>query len=168
MVRRLTTALACAAALALAPAAHADGDPASDILFASDVYLPYSPKPGRHISRILIRTLRQARRHGYPMKVALIESPADLGAYPSLFGHPRKYADLLSEELMYGEIEPHLLIVMPAGYAGVRLVPNHRRILRGVPIRRRKRSNGLVRAAIEAVAKLATAAGHPTKIPFIP
>jgi hypothetical protein len=168
MVRRLTTALACAAALALAPAALADGDPASDILFASDVYLPYSPKPGKHLSRILVRTLRQARKHGYPMKVALIQGPADLGAYPTLFGHPRKYAELLNEELGYGELEPHLLVVMPAGFAGVRLVSNHRRILRGVPIQRRKRANGLVRAAIEAVAKLATAAGHPTKIPFIP
>jgi hypothetical protein len=65
-------------------------------------------------------------RAQFAIKVALIASPADLGALPSLFGKPQKYADYLEEEIRFGGMQP-LLVVMASGYGTVGLNPPARR-----------------------------------------
>ena len=95
--------------LALAPAAAlADGDPASDVLLAQDVYYPYAPKASKPLTTALDALLKRVRAAGYPMKVALVEAPSDLGAYPNLFGDTQNYANLLAKEIAFNS-RPHLL-----------------------------------------------------------
>jgi hypothetical protein len=163
-VRR--AALLLAAALALAPVAPvlADGDPASDVLLAQDVYYPYAPKASPRLSGTLDRLLQRVRAAGYPMKVALIEAPSDLGAYPNLFGDTQNYTNLLAKEIAFNS-RPHLLVVMPTGFGGDNLGASVDSALRGITIDRAAKSDGLVQAALAAVARIATANGHPTPVP---
>jgi hypothetical protein len=165
---RRATALLTAVAVLLAPtAARADGDPASDILLLQDAYLPYFPAPAKPLAQTLTRLLAQVRKAGYPMKVALIESAGDLGAYPEMLGKPEPYAKLLESELAFKVKRPHLLVVMPGGFAGRNLGPEATAALAKVQIDQGAKSDGLVRAALEAVARTATANGHPTQVPDV-
>src|SRR5215212_2656638 len=158
-------ALLTVAVLALAPsAASADGDPASDVLLAQDAYYPYAPKASKPLSTALDVLMRRVRAAGYPMKVALIQTPSDLGAYPNLFGDTQNYANLLSKEIAFNS-HPHLLVVMPSGFAGDNLGPKVDSALRGITIDQDAKSDGLVTAALAAVARIATANGHPTPVP---
>jgi hypothetical protein len=102
------------AALVLATVAAADGDPASDYLFQSNVFLP-QPPPSKSASTALARAVAAAYARGYRVKVAVIASRNDLGAASSLFGQPGRYAQFLGTELSTFYAGP-LLIVMPGGY----------------------------------------------------
>src|SRR5438105_1386416 len=65
---------------ALMPAgAIADGDPASDVLLGENVFYPYSPPVSASLQKSLNATTAAAKRSGFPIKVALIASPVDLG-----------------------------------------------------------------------------------------
>jgi len=151
-----------------AGSALADGDPASDVLLFQDAYLPYFPAPSRPEVQTLTRLLGQVRRDGYPMKVALIQSNGDLGANPDLLGRPADYAELLESELTIRVKKPHLVIVMAeGGLAGRNLGPEGEEILDGIAIDTAAESDGLVRAAIQAVSEIATANGHETALPEI-
>jgi hypothetical protein len=162
MRRAAVLALALLAALpALAPA---DGDPASDVLLAQDAYYPYAPKVAPPLATALDDLLKRVRAAGYPMKVALIQTQADLGAYPNLFGDAQSYANLLAKEISFNA-KPHLLVVMPTGFAGDNLGPKVDQALSGLKVDQAAKSDGLVTSALAAVAKLATANGHPTPIP---
>jgi hypothetical protein len=162
MRRAAVLALALAA---LAPAAaSADGDPASDVLLAQDVYYPYAPKVSKPLTLALDGLLKRVRADGYPMKVALIEAPSDLGAYPSLFGDVQSYANLLSKEIAYNA-KPHLLVVMPTGFGGDNLGPKVDSALAGIKVDQAAKSDGLAQGALVAVARLATSNGHPTPVP---
>ena len=158
-------ALIALAALSLLPAAaSADGDPASDVLLAQDVYYPYAPKASPQMSKALNGLLVRMRKAGYPMKVALIQTPADLGAYPSLFGDTQSYANLLAKEIAFNS-RPHLLTVMPTGFGGDNLGANVNAALKGIKIDQAAKSDGLIQAALAAVARIATANGHRTPVP---
>ena len=109
----LAAIVGCAATLG-ASSSFADGDPASDVLFGSDVYLPYPP-PSKTTGQALRNAIASAYTRGYRLKVAVIATETDLGAIPSLFGKPTEYARFLGVELSMFYIGP-LLIVMPAGY----------------------------------------------------
>jgi hypothetical protein len=153
------------AVLALLPAtAVADGDPASDVLLAQDVYYPYAPKASKQMTTALNLLLARVRKSGYPIKVALIQTPADLGAYPSLFGDTQNYANLLAKEIAFNS-HPHLLIVMPSGFGGDNLGANVDSALKGIKVDDAAKSDGLVQAALAAVARIATANGHQTAVP---
>jgi hypothetical protein len=165
--RRATALITIVAALLGPAAARGDGDPASDVLLLQDAYLPYFPAPAKPLSRTLQRLLDQTRKAGYPMKVALIQSQGDLGAYPELFGKPSPYAKLLASEIAFKVKRPHLLVVMPAGLAGRNLGPQADALLAKVRVDTAARSDGLVRAALEAVARVASANGHPTQVPAV-
>src|SRR5205085_3146388 len=98
-----------------APASSlADGDPASDVLASDDVFLPY-PAPAKTPSDSLRRAVASAYRHGYRLKVAVVATPNDLGAIPSLFNKPTEYAKFLGAEISFMFVGP-LLILMPAGF----------------------------------------------------
>ncbi len=161
------TALALLAALGIAGPARADGDPASDILLAQDVFSPYAPRVSKPVARALDRVVGAAARAGWPVKVALIQAKADLGAYPQLLGRPQRYADLLAVEISFDR-KPHILTVMPNGFGGANLGPDARAVLAGVAIDRGASSDGLALGAARAVARLATAAGHPVQLPRLP
>ena len=124
--------LACT--LALAGPAHADGDPASDVLIGQDLFPGYgtlSPK----ITDELYSVTSAAEHAGYPVRIALIDSKQDLGAVPQEFGHPEKYAYFLDYEIN-PVVGGHILVVMPHGFglaSGGRpqSIPRERRQPRG-------------------------------------
>jgi hypothetical protein len=158
-------ALLALALVALGPsAAFADGDPASDVLLAQDVYYPYAPKVSKPLTTSLNGLLKRVRATGYPIKVALIQDPSDLGAYPSLFGDTQSYANLLAKEIAFNS-KPHLLVVMPTGFGGDNLGAHVDSALAGIKIDQAAKSDGLAQAALVAVARLATANGHATPVP---
>lgn len=168
MTRALPIALAVL--LVLSPAARANGDPASDVLLAQDSYLPYAPPVSENLKTALEDVLQAARDAGFPMKVALVQTASDLGSYPTLFNQPQAYADLLTRGLStanpHGEVEDvHLLTVMPGGFGGNNLGERVDDALQPVAIQTDAQSDGLAKAAIEAVARLATVNGFPVATP---
>ncbi|HEX3834722.1 MAG TPA: hypothetical protein VHW04_22250 [Solirubrobacteraceae bacterium] len=159
---RIALLLTAAAVLMLPSLAAADGDPASDTLLGENVFYPYSPPVARALQLKLNAQTAAAKRAGFPLKVALIAGPTDLGAIPSLFGKPQAYAKFLDQEISFRGAQP-LLVVMPAGY-GVQGVTGPARLaVSGLPKPAGKTSTDLARAAQTAVAKLVSASGHSVK-----
>jgi hypothetical protein len=107
--------LVAAAMLVLAPAARADGDPASDYLITQRAFLPFNAKVSAARAKELNALLVDAKKKGFPLKVAVIAERYDLGAVPSLFGKPQQYASFLGQEDYYF-FKDLLLVVMPQGY----------------------------------------------------
>ncbi|HEX6702951.1 MAG TPA: hypothetical protein VF101_19665 [Gaiellaceae bacterium] len=148
--------LVAAAALLSPAAARADGDPASDVLLSQNVFVTYTVKVPKAQSDELNALVAAAKNVGFGVKVALIATPADLGAVPSLFGKPKRYAEFLGREIVF--VYPgRLLVVMPGGYGVSRrgaLVPREQTALDALP---RPGSDGssLVRAADQAIRRLA-------------
>jgi hypothetical protein len=141
-------------AAALAGSAAGDGDPASDTLLSSNVFLPY-PAPSKRNAAELERVVARVYANGYRVKVAVIATRTDLGAIPSLFGRPETYAKFLGQELAFYYVGP-LLIVMPDAYGiydGGRTTAAEERVLwRLAPAG--KGANALATAATAAVRKL--------------
>jgi hypothetical protein len=162
-------ALLAAALLGLmvaAGAAPADGDPASDVLLNQDVFYPYSPAVSPAFESALNAETAAASRAGAPVKIALIESPADLGSVPELFGKPQQYADFLEQELVavQGQQRP-LLVVMASGLGIQGASAPVSSALATVQKPPGGRSDDLAQAAMGAVAKIAAADGHPIATP---
>jgi hypothetical protein len=156
--------LLAALALAVPVTALGDADPASDVLLLQHTFLPGSPLPSGELSEQLRGVTARARRAGFALKVAVIGSPSDLGAIPAMFGHPQRYAGFLGTELTAGKLTVPLLVVMPAGFGTFELsnrAAATARMLSAPPAN----SDGLVRAAIDAIVKLSAAEGHPVKPP---
>ena len=147
----------------LAPAAaRADGDPASDTLLGENVFYPYEPPVAASAQRTLNAETAAAKKAGFPLKVALIAAPTDLGVIPDLFGKPQQYADFLDQEISFQGKQP-LLVVMAAGYGLQGLSELATNAGRGLRPPAGKTSTDLATAAITAVQKLAAASGHPLK-----
>jgi hypothetical protein len=105
-------------ALVLAASALADGDPASDFLLTSNVFLGYKAAinaPG--VGELQALTV-EARRKKLPLKVVLITESRDLGSVPSLFGHAQSYADFLRTEIKF-VFKGTLVVVMGGRPGGV-------------------------------------------------
>ena len=173
-MRALALACVAAAAVALtmrAAPARADCDPASDVLYIRDVFLPYDEVAKPPASALLVeRAVTAAKRAGYPVRVALIASPYDLGTASGLFGKPQAYAHFLGLELRL-VFNGRLLVVMPAGfgiYHGGAPTAAEQRLLAGLAVG--AGTEGLNRAAALAVLRLAGAAGHvlPVTVPGVP
>jgi hypothetical protein len=163
---RLALAALLAAALAGAPAALANGDPASDILPLRDSYLPYQPQVPRPVQVALDGFLAKARKAGYPVKVAVIATPNDLGVVPDLFGKPKEYATFLGKEISFNG-KPHLLIVMPAGYGTFGVVPKVASAVTGLRAPGGTDGATLGTAAIAGAVKMTEAAGHKLPAPKV-
>ncbi|HET8893222.1 MAG TPA: hypothetical protein VFM96_03895 [Gaiellaceae bacterium] len=163
-MRRLrVVALAACALLVCAGVARADGDPASDTLLYANAYLPYAA-PSKSAAAGLAKQIASVYTAGNRLKVALIQARDDLGAIPSLFGKPTRYAAFLGTEISGIYIGP-LLIVMPAGYGiwdGGRTVAAEQKVLAGLPPPGRS-SDELAAAAARAVAKLEAAGALRSK-----
>jgi hypothetical protein len=151
-------------ALSIAPAALADGDPASDVLLGENVFYPYSPQVTPALQKTLNAETAAAKKAGFPLKVAVIAGPVDLGVIPDLFNKPQKYADFLDQEISFQAKQP-LLVVMPAGYGVAGLSSAATAALPSLPKPAGPHSNDLAKAATVAVARLAKVAGHPISTP---
>jgi hypothetical protein len=153
----------CALAWAWHPAlARADGDPASDVLATQALFLPQDAGATPAQRAQLSALLATAARRGYPIRVALVASSADLGSVTALWRQPGTYARFLGEELAFVHKGP-LLVVMPNGFGLTRLgrpLPGQAGLAAlGAP------GAGLAGAAITAVRRLAAASGHPLPLP---
>ena len=165
---RLLSALAVVAVLAIAPpAAEADGDPASDVLLLQDVYLPYAPGVPGPLGKTITTLLKTTRKAGFPLKVAIVADPKDLGAVPQFVGKPQQYAPFLQSEIAFNSKRP-LLVVMPAGYGAAALPKGSETGLQGLDPPKSAKGEDLGRAAIAAIVKLSAAAGHPVPAPKLP
>jgi hypothetical protein len=147
------------ATCALAGSARADGDPASDYLLGTQVFLPYDIKLPANKQQELVSIVRDANKSGYAIRVALIGSAYDLGAITSLWRKPRPYATFLGAEIQF-VYKHRLLIVMPNGF-GFNW-PKHPSsdeyaVLSTVPIG--TSPTGMLDSAVTAVQKLAAASG---------
>src|SRR5215212_1842940 len=100
MPRRLASLILALCVLALAPAsALADGDPASDVLLQQDVFVPYSTPTSQGAANAVIEATKRAKKAGWPVKVAMIASGADLGSAASYANDPQGYANFLYQEI---------------------------------------------------------------------
>ncbi len=177
MTRSLAWLAMTALCLAAPATALADGDPASDVLLYQQVYLPYRA-PSAAAKSDLTAVIAAANRAGYPIRVAVIQSPTDLGSIPQLFGKPQTYVSFLAQELAFG-YRKRVLVVMPAGFGlspgltkatgaqadsgtGYAPIPDARelKLVSGFAKPAGASSDQLAAAAAQAVRALAKAAGH--------
>jgi hypothetical protein len=155
--RALVLAAVAAAAATAAAVTHADGDPASDILLEQNVFLPYDA-PAQPVQLALQQAVGRVYADGNRIKVAVIYDPTDLGALPSLFGHPGDYAHFLGIELGLWYVGP-LLVAMPAGfgiYDGGRTTAAEEAVLRSLHVDG-STPDALSQSAATAVTHLAAA-----------
>ena len=169
---RAAALLALTACLALLagvspPTARADGDPASDVLAAQPLFLPADGGFSQSEQVRLTALLASAQRSGYPIRLALIATPGDLGSVSGLWGRPAAYARFLGAELSL-VYHGTLLVVMPAGFGvdAVGSAPSHPAgAAAATALGEPPRGTPMVAAALTAVQKLAAGAGHRLALP---
>ena len=119
----LRRAASCALALLVAvtvtalaaPTARGDGDPGSDVLVYQDLFVAADAGVSVAQQDQLGSLLQTATKAGFPIRVAIISSPADLGAITALWHKPQAYARFLGYELSLA-YKQRLLVVMPNGF----------------------------------------------------
>lgn len=159
LARLLVSALiAIALPSVMVGTARGDGDPASDVLLAQNAFYPYQPRVPPKLEAALNTLLASASREHMPLKVAIIGSREDLGAVPTFFTHPQKYAEFLHLEISYNKPQP-LLVVTPFGFGLDSVGPSSE--LAHLTIDTHHGAYGLTLTAIRAVTMLAHANGHP-------
>jgi hypothetical protein len=175
----LAVSLAAAAWAAAAAPALADGDPASDVLLFQPAFFPYAA-PSNDAKAQLLGAIAAAKRAGYTIRVAVIQSRRDLGANPELYAKPQVYATFLDAELRSARYFGALAVVMPQGFGvapGGTLTHRGKRfearplgpLLRAItPLAppRTTDPDALTLAGVTAVKRIAAAAGHPIKGPI--
>jgi hypothetical protein len=115
-VKLVAASLAASALVALVPPlASADGDPASDYLLGQNVFLPFDVKIPATKGNQLAQLLANAKRAGFPIRVAVIGTRYDMGSVTVLYGKPKQYARFLGTELKF-IYRGRLLVVMPNGF----------------------------------------------------
>ena len=150
----------CVAAVA-APAARADGDPASDYLLGQPTFIPPDAGISSADTQQLIDLIAGARRGGYTIRLAIIASRYDLGSITVLDKKPKLYAHFLSKELQFVYAK-RLLVVMPNGYGVARNgqpAVAEQRVLDRLPPPTVSRGPGLAGAAARALHALTANAG---------
>jgi hypothetical protein len=109
--------LAAIAAGLAAGGARANGDPASDVLPFSNVFLSIQDPRTSPAGRDLLAQTKAAATKKRPIKVAVIAQPSDLGLIQSLWKKPQTYAEFLGKELVsFGHYNGTLIVSMPNGY----------------------------------------------------
>jgi cytochrome oxidase Cu insertion factor (SCO1/SenC/PrrC family) len=158
-VRRalLAVLLALVALATLATTARADGDPGSDVLVYQNLFVAADANVSVQQQLELGNLLTAADKVGFPVRVAVVSQPNDLGAITALWQKPAAYASFLGTELSLAYAQ-RLLIVMPNGFGfnwqGHSASAAYR-VLGGVRIG--PGGNGLATAAETAVRELARA-----------
>ena len=108
-------AFAVCAVGVLAPAARADGDPGSDVLVYQNLFVAADANISVPQQVQLGNLLSSADKSGFPIRVAIISQPNDLGAITPLWRKPAAYANFLGTELSLAYAQ-RLLILMPNGF----------------------------------------------------
>lgn len=111
----LAATIAVLACGAVAPNAHADGDPASDYLLGEQVFFPPDIKFSSSQQAQFAQLVKDANQAGFKIRVALIGSRYDMGSVTSLYLKPRTYARFLGFELSF-LYKKRLLVVMENGF----------------------------------------------------
>jgi hypothetical protein len=158
-MKRALLLVALLVAGATAATARADGDPASDYLLATQVFLPFDIKLPKAKQAELNSIVHAANKSGYAIRVALIGSSYDLGSVTSLWHQPRQYARFLSAELQF-IYKQRLLVVMPNGFGfNWQKHPSSKEysVLSSIPIG--KGPAGMLDSTVTAVQKLAATSG---------
>jgi hypothetical protein len=162
---KLATALSIAILLWGAPAALADGDPASDVLPQQDVYfggrIDLESKPAAQLDALA----GEAAERGYAVKVAVITQIEDMGSVSYLYDDPSNYAEFLASEIAYLTTR-RLLVVMPGGYAIVHQGHSNVREQKLLD-RLDPPGDDLLGAAMNAVIRLAANAGVKVEVPEV-
>ena len=148
--------LAAGAAGAGAPPARADGDPASDVLATSAVFLSGDAGFTGAQARALSGAVARLGGEGLAVRVAVIASPADLGSVTQLWQMPAAYARFLGEELSL-VYRGTLLVVMPDGTGLARVAPSGV-VPEALPVG--PAASGLAAATLAGLTALAGATGH--------
>jgi hypothetical protein len=102
-------------ALLMPGAAKANGDPASDVLLTDQVFLPFEAPVSKSAQDNLRKTVAEANKKGFKLRVALIAFTSDLGSATALWGHPEDYSKFLGKEIAFVTTDP-LLVSMPSGF----------------------------------------------------
>ena len=153
---------------AAAPAAKADGDPASDYLLSQQTFVSPNARISSSDKGRLDALVTDARQHGYTVRVAVIQSRYDLGSVTELDKKPRQYAHFLSQELRF-VFRKHLLVVMPNGDGIARdgnPAPGEQAILNRLSPAGTPAGSALVAAAVSALDALLANAGIPAQSPI--
>jgi hypothetical protein len=165
LIRRAAIGTA-AAALLVPGAAQANGDPASDYLLVQKVFLPINAKVDSDAAARLQKLLDAAAKAKFPIRVAVIGTPTDLGTAFSLFRKPQRYAEFLGLELSFLYRE-RLLVVMPNGFGYAvngepdpKIAPVVKRVPPPGPNATKEVESGIV-----AVQRIAAAEGRKIEVP---
>jgi hypothetical protein len=146
-------------ALLVPAAARANGDPASDVLLTSQVFLPYEAPISKQASQELRATVAEANKKGFKIRVAVIAFTGDLGTAVALWHHQQSYSKFLWSEIAF-VYSNRLLVAMPSGfgfYNGKKPVAKELRVLEGV--KAGTTPTPLAQSATAAVRALAKANG---------
>jgi len=139
--------------------ARADGDPASDYLLGTQVFIPFDLKLPKSSQQELTSLVHDANTSGYTIRVALIGSAYDMGSVTSLWRKPKPYAKFLGTELTF-VYKNRLLVVMPNGFGFSR--PGHTTTKEYATLSKitiGPGAEGLLTAAEKGVQQLAAASG---------
>lgn len=147
-----------------AATARADGDPASDVLVTQALFLPQDAAIPAKQQAQLAGLLQSASRSGYPIRVAIVATPTDLGSVTELWRQPQTYARFLAVELSL-TYHGALLVVMPDGFGFngfTRPLADERAAVAGLA----PASGGprLAEVTIHAVQRLAASSGHSLQV----
>ena len=151
--------LAAAIAVLCAPAvALAHGDPASHYLETGSLYPGFDLQPSQDVELQLMGVLDAAKDAGFPLKVAIVSSEADVADNPEMLNKPQEYADYVVGALVGSRVpvEAPVVIVTPVGIgvAG----PGAEEM---TAVKTGQGGDALARAAMTAVRDIAADAGHP-------
>ncbi len=155
LARVPVTLFVCATGLLLPAGAVAHGDPVSERLIEASLFVPPGAQTDSEAVRRLASTVRDADRAGFRIKVAVVAKASDLGPVSDLYREPQKLAEFLGLDLS-------ALFRGGNGYGyvldGAR-EERSSRVLADLPDPGRDQTKQ-AEAAIAAVRRLATAAGH--------
>jgi len=151
--------LAAAIAVLCAPAvALAHGDPASHYLETGSLYPGFDLQPSQDVELQLMGVLDAAKDAGFPLKVAIVSSEADVADNPEMLNKPQEYADYVVGALVGSRVpvDGPVVIVTPVGIgvAG----PGAEEM---TAVKTGQGGDALARAAMTAVRDIAADAGHP-------
>jgi hypothetical protein len=158
-----TLLLAVVALAAFAADARANGDPASDVLPFSNVFLSIQNPKTSSAGRELEALTAEAAKKKFPIRVAVIAQPSDLGLIQSLWRKPQPYANFLGRELIaFGRYHGTLVVAMPNGFGvfGPGAKPRAKRAVAALPEPGGGTVDDLGPAASDAVRRVAAANGY--------
>ena len=158
-MKRIAPIALAALALLIPAAARANGDPASDVLLTDQVFLPFEAPISKSAQDDLRKTVAEANKKGFKLRVALIAFTSDLGTAVSLWKQPQNYSEFLGKEIAFVYTGP-LLVSMPSGfgfYNEDKPVASERRVL--AKVKPGQVPTALAESTTAAVRSLAAAKG---------